>query len=60
MAGPDFDSQDLECGNSAMRAEMDELVADIRESHADIAAGRVATAAETFADVHKQLDLGRD
>jgi hypothetical protein len=40
---------------SAIRAEMDALVADIRESHADIDAGRVATVGETFAEVRRQI-----
>jgi hypothetical protein len=39
----------------AKRREMDETVADIRQSHADIDAGRVSSVAETFADVRKQL-----
>ena len=39
----------------AQRREMDETVADIRQSHQDIAAGRVASVAETFAEVRKQL-----
>lgn len=43
----------------AQRREMDQAVADIRQSHQDIAAGRVAPVAETFADIRKQLGLGR-
>lgn len=39
-----------------MRDEMDGLLADIHESHADIDAGRVASVAETFAEVRKQLN----
>jgi len=42
----------------AQRREMEDTVADIRESHADIEAGRVASVADTFADVRNQLGLG--
>jgi len=42
----------------AQRREMDETIADIRQSHADIEAGRVAPVGDTFADVRKQLGLG--
>ena len=42
----------------AQRREMEETVAEIRQSHTDIDAGRVAPVADTFADVRKQLGLG--
>lgn len=42
----------------AQRRELEDTVADIRQSHADIDAGRVASVAETFADVRKQLGRG--
>lgn len=37
------------------RREMESTIADIRESHADIEAGRVQSAADAFADVRQQL-----
>jgi len=40
------------------RREMEETVADIRQSHADIDAGRVAPVSDTFADIRRQLGLG--
>jgi len=43
----------------AQHREMEETVADIRQSHEDIAAGHVASVTETFADVRKQLGLDR-
>jgi len=42
----------------AQRREMEDTVADIRQSHADIDAGRVASVADSFADVRKQLGRG--
>jgi hypothetical protein len=39
----------------ARRREVEETVADIRDSHADIDAGRVSSVADTFAEVRKQL-----
>ncbi len=42
----------------AQRSEMEETVADIRQSHADIDAGRVAPVSDTFTDIRKQIDLG--
>jgi hypothetical protein len=42
----------------AQRSEMEETVADIRQSHADIDAGRVASVSDTFSDIRKQIDLG--
>ena len=42
----------------AQRREMDETLADIHASHADIEAGRVTGVAEAFADVRQQLGLG--
>ena len=39
----------------AERREMEQTVADIRKSHADIDAGRVASVADTFADVRSRL-----
>ncbi len=41
----------------AQRREVEETVADIRASHADIDAGRVSGVADAFADVRKQLGL---
>ena len=41
----------------ATRREMEETVADIRASHADIEAGRVSPVADTFAKVRQQLAL---
>jgi len=40
------------------RREMEETVADIRQSHNDINASRVTSASDTFADVRRQLGLG--
>ena len=42
----------------ANRREMEETVADIRQSHADIDASRVSSVSDTFADVRRQLGLG--
>jgi hypothetical protein len=42
----------------AQRREMEDTVADIRQSHADIEAGRVASVADSFADVREQLRRG--
>jgi hypothetical protein len=42
----------------AQRREMDETITDIRESHADIEAGRVASIADAFADVRRQIGHG--
>jgi hypothetical protein len=42
----------------AQRREMEQTAADIRQSHADIDAGRVASVADTFSEVRKQLGLG--
>ena len=42
----------------AQRREMEETVADIQQSHADIDAGRVESVADAFSDVRKQLGLG--
>jgi hypothetical protein len=42
----------------AQRREMEETLADINASHADIEAGRVTGVAEAFADVRQQLGLG--
>lgn len=39
----------------AERREMEQTVADIRQSHGDIDAGRVASVADTFADVRNRL-----
>lgn len=39
----------------AQRCEMEETVADIRQSHADIDAGRVASVADAFAHVRSRL-----
>ena len=41
----------------SQRREMEDTVADIRQSHCDIEAGRVNTVADTFAGVRKQLGL---
>ncbi len=38
--------------------EMEDTFADIRESRADIEAGRVSPVADAFADVRQQLGLG--
>ncbi|MCG8450517.1 MAG: hypothetical protein MI725_13190 [Pirellulales bacterium] len=38
------------------RREMEETVADIRQSHADIEAGRVSSVSDAFADARRQLD----
>ncbi|MEX2317426.1 MAG: hypothetical protein WD669_09760 [Pirellulales bacterium] len=46
---------DLASEWEAQRCGMDETVADIRQSHADIDAGRVASVADTFAAVRNQL-----
>lgn len=40
------------------RREYQETVADIEESHEDIAGGRVVPADEAFADVRKRLGTG--
>ncbi len=40
----------------ARRRDAEETAADIRQSHADIEAGRVSSVAEVFAEVRKQLD----
>ncbi len=40
------------------RREADETVAAIRQSHADIEAGRVAPVADAFAEVRRLLDRG--
>lgn len=37
------------------RREMESTVADIRESHADIEAGRVESVADAFAEARQQL-----
>jgi hypothetical protein len=37
------------------RREMESTIADIRESHADIEAGRVQNVADAFAEVRQQL-----
>jgi len=42
----------------SQRGEMEETVADIRQSHADIEAGRVASVADSFTEVRKQLRVG--
>lgn len=42
----------------AQRREMEETVAAIWRSHADIEAGRVTTVAEAFQEVRKQLGRG--
>ncbi|MGD9635083.1 MAG: hypothetical protein AB7G28_08025 [Pirellulales bacterium] len=39
----------------AERREMEATIADIRKSHADIEAGRVASVADAFAEVRQQL-----
>ena len=39
----------------ARRREAEETVSDIRQSHADIDAGRTAPVAEAFADARKRL-----
>jgi hypothetical protein len=39
----------------AQKREMDATVADIRESHSDIEAGRVSRASDAFAEIRKQL-----
>jgi hypothetical protein len=41
----------------ATRREMEETLADIRESHADIEAGRVSPVADAVAEVRQQLGL---
>ena len=41
----------------AQRREMEETVTDIRKSHEDIAAGRVAQMTQTFAEIRQQLGL---
>jgi hypothetical protein len=41
----------------AQRREAEGTIANIRESHEDIAAGRVASVAETFAEIRQQLGL---
>jgi hypothetical protein len=55
---PNYDSREPDSRELAMRADMEHLVADIRESQADIEAGRVASVAETFAEVHRSLAAG--
>jgi hypothetical protein len=39
----------------AERREAEQTVADIRESHADIDAGRVASITDTFAEIRKRV-----
>jgi hypothetical protein len=39
----------------SQRREMESTIADIRESHADIEAGRVQSVADAFAEVRQQL-----
>jgi hypothetical protein len=41
----------------ALRRDGEVTATDIRQSHADIEAGRVASVADTFASVRKQLGL---
>ena len=41
----------------ARRRERSETIADIRESHADIDAGRTASVADAFDEVRRQLRL---
>ena len=41
----------------ARHREMEETIADIRASHADIESGRVTTVADAFADARKQIGL---
>ena len=64
-----FAGKKLDCGGArslvelageweAQRSEMEETVADIRQSHADIEAGRVTSVSDTFTDIRKQLNLG--
>jgi hypothetical protein len=40
------------------RRDYQETVADIKESHEDLAAGRVVPADEAFADVRKKMGAG--
>jgi hypothetical protein len=42
----------------ARRREMDETIADIHASHADIEAGRVSGVADAFAEVRKKMGQG--
>jgi hypothetical protein len=42
----------------AARREMQETLADIQASHADIEAGRVIPVIDAFADIRQQLGLG--
>jgi len=42
----------------AGRREVEETAKDIRQSHADINAGRVMSVSNTFAEVRKHLGLG--
>jgi len=42
----------------AERREIDATITDIRESHADIEAGRVSGVADAFAQVRQQLRRG--
>ena len=39
----------------SQRREMENTVADIRQSHVDIDSGRVSSVADAFADARKQL-----
>lgn len=39
----------------AQRREMEETAADIRQSHADIDAGRVSSVADAFVNIRQQL-----
>jgi hypothetical protein len=57
MVDRKYGSDDSDSCETALRTEMDEPAADIPESHADIAAGRVAPAAETFAEIRTELGL---
>jgi hypothetical protein len=41
----------------ARRREMEETIAEIRQSHEDIDAGRISSVADTFSEVRKQLGL---
>ena len=63
-----FADEKLNCGEidslsrladewEALRREMESTVADIRQSHAEIDAGKVASVADSFANVRKQLGL---
>jgi hypothetical protein len=46
---------DLASEWEADRREAEQTLADIRESHADIDAGRVAPVADTFAEIRKRV-----